>query len=218
MNLVIFDFCDTLVNFQTADSFCRYALEKKSKFLYLQLDTIFSKLKVYNFFSKFKLKNGFQKKFLLNGLKGISKSEMELIAKEFIEEVVEFRKNESVFKMFLNHIEKGDFVIINSGGYQPYLKIFADKYQVNKLYATNFYFENDLFSGKISGLDCLGDEKVKRMEKDNILEMKFNHISVYSDSVTDMPIFNLGMKKYAVISSKNTPSWCNNFEIININE
>jgi phosphoserine phosphatase len=40
---------------------------------------------------------------------------------------------------------------------------------------------------------------------------------VYSDSVTDMPIFNLASKKYAVISKAQIPQWAtNNFEIIKV--
>lgn len=34
MNLVIFDFCETLVNFQTADSFSRFVLKKSLKILF----------------------------------------------------------------------------------------------------------------------------------------------------------------------------------------
>ena len=31
-NLAIFDFCDTLINFQSADEFCRFTLKRKFKY------------------------------------------------------------------------------------------------------------------------------------------------------------------------------------------
>ena len=55
MKLVIFDFCETLVNFQTADSFSRFVLEKESRNFILKIDTLLDKIKFYRFCYKLNL-------------------------------------------------------------------------------------------------------------------------------------------------------------------
>lgn len=217
MNLAIFDFCETLVNFQTADRFCRFVLEKKSKTRILKLDLYFSQLKVYAFCSKLGFKS-FQKRFLLSGLKGLNATEMHQISQLYLTEMIEPALNTNVYAIFKNHLANGDDVVINSGGYEPYLKIFADQHKVKKLYATKLEMNRDQCTGKIDGMDCLGVEKVIRMQKDGVLNQSYNNVFVYSDSITDLPIFNIATTKYAVIKNKKIPEWCkgDSFNIINV--
>lgn len=216
MNLAIFDFCETLVNFQTADRFCRFTLERNSKKRYLKIDYFLNQLKIYSLLSKMGVKN-FQKRFLLLGLKNMSAAEIQNMSIAFLKEEIEPKLNQNVFGLFKQHIKQGDFVVINSGGYEPYIKSFSEKHLVHKYYATKLGYANSRLSGKILGADCLGIEKVIRMENDGVLKQHFNEVFVYSDSVTDMPIFNLASKKYAIVSSNETPQWTkNNFEIIHV--
>jgi phosphatidylglycerophosphatase C len=218
MNLVVFDFCETLVDFQTADNFCRFVLLKKKKKLYLKLDSFFEEYKVYNFLTLFKLFNNLQKKILLKGLKGLSSFEIDSFAKDYLETVIENKKNKIVFDKFIEHIKLGDYVVINSGGYEPYLHLFSLKYSVKKTFATKFKYERNFFTGEIDGEDCLQNEKVLRMEKDGVLSEKFVSIFVYSDSITDMPLFNIATRKFAVLRGSFIPQWCLNrdFEIIRL--
>ena len=73
MKLVIFDFCETLVNFQTADCFSRFVLEKESRNFILKTDLLLDKMKFYKFCSKFNLDSCSQKKILLTNLNGLNK-------------------------------------------------------------------------------------------------------------------------------------------------
>lgn len=216
MNIAIFDFCETLVNFQTADRFCRFVLEKKSKKRIILFDQFLNRFKIYALFTRLGVKN-FQKRFLLFGLKSLKVSEIETIAKEFLKVEIEPRLNLEVYTLFKKHLKYGDFVIINSGGYEPYIKAFSEKYQVNKFYATQLGFKGNYLTGMIHGVDCLGTEKVRRMTNDGFSKQANDEVYVYSDSATDMPIFNLATKKYAVISRAQIPQWAtNNFEIIKV--
>ncbi len=216
MNLAIFDFCETLVNFQTADRFCRFVLEKKSKTRIIKLDSYFSRFKIYALFAKLGVKNA-QKRVLLSGFRGIEVSEMHQMALIFLKDIIEPRLNVNVYALFKNHLANGDYVVINSGGYEPYLKIFAEQHLVKKLYATKLETKGHQCTGKIDGTDCLGMEKVLRMQNDGVLNQSYNDVFVYSDSITDMPIFNLATKKYAVISKAQIPQWAtNNFKIIKV--
>lgn len=217
MKLVIFDFCETLVNFQTADCFSRFVLEKESRNFILKTDLLLDKMKFYKFCSKFNLDSCSQKKILLTNLNGLNKEKLESYAELFLESKILPNLNEKVFEKFLNHLNANDFVIINSGGYQPYLDLFAKKYGVKKLFSTQFKYKGSIFTGEIDGIDCLGQEKVRKMKEEGINFNNYTEIIVYSDSITDMPIFDLATTKVAIINKNTIPSWCKKkFEIIKV--
>jgi hypothetical protein len=55
------------------------------------------------------------------------------------------------------------------------------------------------------------------MSDTDVLSDSYKNIFVYSDSVTDMPLFNLATYKIAIVKNNATPKWCqSNFEIINV--
>jgi len=217
MNLAIFDFCDTLVNFQSANEFCKYVLRKESRKTYLWVDHFCEQYFIYRIATKFSLDSDAQKKFLLSGLKGLSKSKIESYGFDFVQDVIENHINKEVFERFLSHINRRDAVVINSGGYEPYIQYFSKKYNIELSFSTKFKFVNDIFTGNIEGADCLGYEKVSRMKQTDVLNKHYSDIFVYSDSVTDMPIFDLANHKIAIIKTKDVPKWCqSNFEIIKL--
>ena len=221
MKLAIFDFCDTLVNFQSADAFVRFSLKRRKRFSSLLIqstDKVFSFFKFYSVLRKLNLSRSLQKQLLLRGMKGMTREEITESATEFEKTVIQNKLNTSIYNLMLEHIENKDEVIINSGGYDVYLEVFAKKLGITKLYATKLKFENDKFSGSISGNDCLHQEKITRMNTDGIDFKEYTEIYVYSDSITDMPIFNIATHKVAVIKSDIIPGWCqgNSFQIIKV--
>jgi HAD superfamily phosphoserine phosphatase-like hydrolase len=150
-------------------------------------------------------------------LKGLSKEQIEKHALAFLNDVIEKKLNKPVFDRFISHIENNDIVILNSGGFEPYLSHFSRKYNVNYFFSTRLKFKDNVFTGRIEGKDCLGIEKVRRIQSTDILKNNFLHIYVYSDSVTDIPIFNLATHKIAVLKNSSIPRWCqSNFEIISL--
>lgn len=215
MRLAIFDFCDTLVNFQSANEFCKYVLIKESKNSLLNTDRFFDKFYFYRLFAKLGLSHFSQKKVLLRSLKGLTKAELEGYGEQFVQDVIENKLISDVFQRFLDHIKNGDIIVINSGGYEAYLKYFSSKYNIEYTFSTRFKYVNNIFSGEIEGNDCLGQDKVARMKEIDILEKGYKEIFVYSDSITDIPIFNIASQRIAVIKGNMIPKWCqSNFEII----
>ena len=88
-------------------------------------------------------------------------------------------------------------MIVISAGYEPYIKEFIKNKAI--VIANNFLYENDVFKGKIIGNDCYGQEKVKRLsELIPLKNIDYNQTCVYSDSMTDKPIFMLGKNKFFV--------------------
>lgn len=215
--LVIFDFCDTLASFQTADQFCKYVLRKELRHTVLMLDWFLSRFYCYKLTAKLGYKGFSQKAFLLKGLQGLTRHELELYGKQFVQERIENQLNNVVKQRFSDHIAQGDVVVINSGGYEVYLLHFSNQFNVNYTFSTKFVYVNNVFTGEIDGKDCLGQEKVQRMIESKILDIDYSDICVYSDSITDMPIFNLATKKVAIVKQNALPEWCQiGFEIIRV--
>ena len=148
----------------------------------------------------------------------MSKDEIYKLAFRFNEEVIQKKLNKSIHNLLLKHARNKDEIIINSGGYDIYLDVFARNLGIEKVYATRFKYINEVFSGQILGEDCLNDEKISRMISDGFDFNNYKEIIVYSDSVTDMPLFNIATSKFAVIKEATTPEWCNSdsFQILKV--
>jgi pyruvate dehydrogenase E2 component (dihydrolipoamide acetyltransferase) len=112
MRLVIFDFCDTITNFQTANEFCKFVLKKESRYVFIILDKLFEILFVYRVLAKLGFSGWLsQKKFLLRALKGLNIGKLDMYGFQYIEEMVENNLNEEVYNLFLHHIKNGDIVV-----------------------------------------------------------------------------------------------------------
>lgn len=216
-NLAIFDFCDTIVNLQSADEFCKYVLRNESKITNICIDRILETIRFYQFASKLSISFFSRKNYLLRSMKGISKVDIEKYAVDFTNTVVEERLNKAVIDRLILHVKNNDVVILNSGGFEPYLTYFTRKYRINHCFSTRFQYANNLFTGKMDGNDCLGIEKVKRMHEADLLKVRYLNIYVYSDSVTDIPMFNLATHKVVVSKQGFKPNWCEfDFELITV--
>lgn len=101
---------------------------------------------------------------------------------------------------------KGYYILLISASPECYLKYFKDEDFVDNVIGTKLEFMNDKFINKISGFNCKGEEKVSRinkfLEEHNLIIDKDNSIA-YSDSLSDVPMFNLVNKAY-LINSKNS--------------
>lgn len=98
---------------------------------------------------------------------------------------------------------EGYFVYIVSGGYKEYIDYYARDLGVNGVIANEFKYINrfgkSIFSGLLCSKDCMGIEKVNR------LNQMFNHKDIdfsvsYSDSLSDLPLFKWTDK--AILVSK----------------
>ena len=206
MRLIIYDFCDTLVNFQTGDEYCRYVLRKNQRRIWLLYDRVFSQTNIYRLVSKFV--DSFERKFLLFTLRRINVDFMDKCAESFYTERIRPNFNTGVLERLQLDIKEGNYVVINSGGYAIYLKYFVKDFGVNNLFSSRLSFSNGLFEGKINGAVCLGQEKVIRMTKANVRIEDYDEIIVYSDSPSDLPLFSIASSKFAILKSSKIPEWC----------
>jgi len=210
MKLVIFDFCETLVRFQTADAFVHFVMQKlnikENKFLRM-LGSILFKMKVIALINTFFPAFNPSKRLTLWQLRGVSTTDIENCAKEFEQTEIRSQLIPELMEQLRIHQAAGDHIIIISGGYEPYLNYFAQKEGISIVMGTKMKARNRKLSGTFDGADCLKGEKVVRLN-DWLLKQKANYCSsvVYSDSATDMPLFDW-VEEPVVVSNKKSQAW-----------
>lgn len=207
--LAIYDFCETLVDFQTGDEFVFFVGERTGHKRFKHREKI-RKKKPFSFF--FRVcdrfinfgKGNFNKLFILSELKGLKKSEIDRLALVYYTERIKPHLIKPVLDRLINDMKKGDVIIV-SASYFPFLTYFGKEYKIKTIITNEFEYKNELFTGRLVAKDCWGKEKVKRLiEEVNSFE---DYYSVsYSDSSSDLPILEVADKQ--VVVSRNKPqSW-----------
>lgn len=200
MKLALFDFCETLVNFQTADVFVDYTLRmygRYKKYYILANKSIF-----VNFLNRYwKLK----KKIHLFFLRGLTEEELVHAAKGFYLEYIEPNTFNCMKKIILDYKNNGYKTYIISGGYTIYIDLYAKNNGIDGIIANEFMYKiskgRKVFTGFICEKDCMGNEKIKRLER------VFKNINIdesisFSDSPTDKPVLDWADKGVLVSKYK----------------
>ncbi len=210
-NIALFDFCDTLVSFQTANEYVRFFVKnyanlsvKLRHFVYLTL----SASGLISHMEKKHPEKNIRKRILLWQLKGSTRDKMEMIAKEYYERRIKPCLVSETITELLKCKKEGCKILIVSGGYDIYIKHFALEYgiETRNIIANQLLFDKNLFIGKYD-LECMGEEKVRLLSK--ILKQRddFNVVA-YSDSESDLPML-LWADRGIVI----TKSWAKKYQL-----
>jgi hypothetical protein len=211
----IFDFCETLVNKQTADDFVNFVLEHKEtpnfylRRSFLWLIDILSRFKFFIILNKIFGENSFEKVLRLFSLKSLDKEYLIGLGLKY-SNYLKNHLNNNVWNLFEKmEINKR---IVCSGGYDIYLKCFFSGNEIDRLICSEFEFKNNRFTGFWEGKDCMRDEKVKRLEKLGLKKEQIV-ITVYTDSSSDLPLLKYA-DKGIVVGKSQKPSWANRFEFL----
>jgi HAD superfamily hydrolase (TIGR01490 family) len=218
-NLVVFDFCETLVNFQSADKFVNFVLSDKFtlwSFISKQLNAFFSFFRIYSIFNKISPKLNLSKRVVLLGLRGVSEDKMLQAAQAYLNDIVLKNLNVEIMDCLYKHRDNGDLLLLSSGGYQPYLQLFKEKFNFNFLMCSQIEISNEFATGFIKGNDCMHENKVTLLKELIELEnLKYNQIITYTDSITDKPLLNFSDIGY-VISYNKKRDWVEKNKFIEI--
>lgn len=201
MKIAIFDFCDTIVNFQTADEYVIYACKK------LGIELWFNKLlQDESVNAEYEKEWKKKKKMILSQLEGVERESLIDAARDYyIERIIPELNNRIIEDIhFLN--EEGYEVIIVSSGYSIYIDYFAEEYGVKEVIANDFFYKGSVFSGRIIGEDCYGEEKVRRIEQELLGREIISDSISYSDNISDIPILQFA-KKGVVVSKATYREW-----------
>ncbi len=207
MKIALFDFCDTLVDFQTADAYTDYVVQGCPCRCVRYRAMIYGYFRNLKWGAKFLARHGsINKRLNLWRIKGLSHSVLEEKAEGFYYEKIVPKLQEPMLGILKAYQQAGYGTYIVSGGYDIYLRFFADEYGLEGLFSTCLKFRrNDIFSGHILGKDCMEEEKVRILERYFEGEVIDDSIS-YSDSMSDLPLLKW-TRKGVVVSKYQYRNW-----------
>ncbi|GHT88770.1 hypothetical protein FACS1894137_17280 [Spirochaetia bacterium] len=214
--IAFFDFCDTIIGFQTADrfiDFCNEAGKKKKKKKFCSQTNSRNKWLLFKIVKKVLSLCSIKKRLKLLKISGISFEELNKFARKYYEAEIRQSFILPVILEIKKRKEENYKIWIISSGYDIYLKYFIEEFKLDGLIATMLHFnKNHCFSGCIAGLDCIGVNKIKLIKR-IFLDTKFDDTISYSDSKSDLPLLKW-TKKGVVVSKIKSQSWAavNKFE------
>ena len=147
--------------------------------------------------------NWIGKRMIALKLRGLPEKDMPAIVNKYVEEILIPAQHPGIIAKLQAHLDKGDQVIIASAGYSPYIKEFARRLGITHIAATDLKIKRGLYSGRFDGLNCYGKNKIIKLK--NLLELsEINKADshVYSDDLSDKPLFDLVNHKHLVISER----------------
>lgn len=195
--LAIFDVDYTITRKETLMELFKYVLSNDKKMIKYLPRAIFSgAMYGVGVYDERKVKETF-----LKFIDGIEEKHLAKLVKSFYEE----RLSTILYKDALDMIRK-----LKGEGYKVFLISASPEFYLNELYSisevdliigTKFLFNEGKFARKMDGLNCKGEEKVRRLkeviEKEN-LDVDFENSYMFSDSLSDKPLLDLVGKAYLI--------------------
>lgn len=199
--LAIFDVDYTITKRETLFEFYMFMIKKKPH-LIIYMPKSFGSAVLYALgsISAAKAKTNF-----MSFISRIHENEIKQLVKEFYST----RFSKIFYVDAINTLKK-----LKSEGYKVYLISASAEFYLNELYnikevdkviGTKFKFENGYYTGEIIGNNNKGEEKVKRLMevlKEEGIDVDFRNSYMYSDSLSDLPLFKLVGHPYLINSRK----------------
>ncbi len=201
-NLLILDFCNTCVDFETADEFVFFVMREKK-----EEKKLLKAQKKVKFFNRTRIsriyywltKKSLSKKIYANLLKGYNEMEINHLGKLYYEEKLKPHFISPTFNILNSYQRSGYMVCLLSGAYLNYLQYFAKDYDIDIVIPTILGVKNGHMSGKISE-DRMGERKVKAL-LETVKLSHFQNIVCVSDGKSDIPVFKLAQKQIVIAKS-----------------
>jgi HAD superfamily hydrolase (TIGR01490 family) len=220
LRLAVFDFCETLVDFQTADAFVDFVRhrEQKKRMIFLnRLHIFLEKFRFFRVMQLLQLDNSYSKRIKLFQLCSIQMSTLEDYAEQFYNQIVKNRLIHPAIEELKQAKRDGLEIVLLSASYSLLLKYFAREFEIQHV-ISNVISNNsqtNMCKGIIDGKDCFGKEKVKRLDEHfSHPGISYEVILAYSDSKSDLPMLEIADEKI-VISKEKSQNWA---KIMNIKE
>ncbi|EAH8848401.1 HAD-IB family hydrolase [Campylobacter lari] len=166
--LALFDFCETITNFQTLEDFRN------------EISIKFQKPRKH-----------------IDGIKypELNNMPVEIIrafSKEFVYTKILPNINKSIIEKVFWHQDQGHQIVIVSGGLEIYINEFAKIYGIEKVVAIELEVFENKFTGNISGIHTMQERKLyKLIQKINLNNYNLKDSYAYSDCVSDIPLLSL---------------------------
>lgn len=211
-NVALFDFCETIANFQTADAYVDFVREKLNDKRMCKLEhmqNLLKKIKVIQIVEKItRYRFSINKRIKLLQLKGHSYSQLQAMAKDYYQERIKPNMIPDMLDKLLDLKTNGYSILLVSGGYDIYLRYFAEEYTLSGVISTRIGFKDNICTGKFDGIDCLRDGKIKLLNKHFVSRPLYS--IAFSDSISDLP-FLKWVDNGFVVSRNTTQKWANEY-------
>jgi HAD superfamily hydrolase (TIGR01490 family) len=211
--VALFDFCETLVSFQTADAYvhyCRHKLDSKWMNFMATIHNVLIKTQVIRMLNYLFPRLSINKRLILLQLRGLPYTLLDKLAFEYYIKCLK----PSLILPLLNELKnkklQGYEIWIVSGGYDIYLKYIVREFDLNGLIATRIGFSNsNICSGCFDGRDCLRENKTNLLnERIPLNRIDLENSYAYSDSITDLPMLQW-VGNGIVVSKYTSQKWVN---------
>ena len=137
---------------------------------------------------------------------GLEEANMEKLVKNFYRDRLKNIIYDDAIAMMRKLKSEGCKIYLISASPEFYLKELYSLKIVDKIIGTRYRCEGGIHSRTLEGLNCKGEEKVRRLmeelKKDNI-EVDFKNSYMFSDSLSDKPLLDLVGNGYLINYKKN---------------
>ncbi|EAK3931509.1 HAD-IB family hydrolase [Campylobacter jejuni] len=176
----LFDFCETITNFQTLEKF---------------LPLIAQKNPYYTHKANAERREKFDKLGLIYPrYEALIDCPVDIVrntAKEFLYNHIINNINKNVINKLFWHQDQGHVVAIVSGGFEIYIREFAKIYGIEHIVAIDLENSDDKFTGNIHGIHTMQERKLYKLSNMfNIKEFDLKNSYAYSDCVSDIPLLS----------------------------
>lgn len=189
--VAVFDFDGTLT---TKDSFFRflYFISVDNQFYWRMLRTI----PAFTSYGMGIIDNHTAKEQVIKiFLKGVSEVRLKEASVHYAEKIIPLSMREEAIKKVKWHQSRQHKIIVVSASLESYLEPWCRMMNINYLAGTKLEYINGVVSGKISGKNCQGIEKVNRLKQ--ILGREGKHkIYAYGNSAGDKALLAMADVAY----------------------
>lgn len=120
---------------------------------------------------------------------GMPAEKFQKICEDFNNQIIPGLLKEEAMRKLNWHKSQGHEVVVVSANFEHLLKVWCAQQQI-KLISTCVEIKDGKVTGKFSGGNCYGEEKVNRINQQFALK-EFKEIYAYGDSKGDMPMLQL---------------------------
>jgi len=204
--VALFDFCETIADFLTADRFVQFVqFNSKPTNRHIRvLYVVLNKSRILGVLRRVFPKASISKRLVLLQLKGRTYDELALLAQQYYETVIKQHFISPVVSELLRLQQEGYKCYLVSGGYDIYLRYFCEEYNIDGLLCTKIRFSNGICDGKFDGADCMFENKVQMIKSE--ISGDSSSWYAFSDSKTDLPMLEI-VGNPLVISRVKSQNW-----------
>ena len=210
VKLAIFDVDYTITKKETLLEFYKFMLKRDPRLIRFAPRALAA-----SFFYVFKVFDASRaKENFISFIDGMKQEELLELTKEFYKKTLSHIFYEDAIDTMKRLKNKGYKIYLISASAQFYLDQFYNIQEVDKVIGTIFKCEQGKYSRKIDGENCKGQSKVKRLLaviKEENIEVDFKQSYMFSDSLSDSPLFELVGHPYLINYKKKNDK----YEILN---